>query len=355
MIRITIDLQEAGPNGYADAMKTILISLLIAQALFLSAWLHAQGGQRALRTWLLVLAAHMGANLLAPFGLWAGLAPALAFLHGPCLYFLVRERTLAVAPATGAVWPHGLPATLAVLVGILAPGLMLGPAVAVQFLAYWSAGYLLLRRHRRQLSQVRTGVADLGWLRRLMWVLAAVALLDFVRIPLQHWDFEQSVRVYQLVLLALLAGLYGLLWQGLRQPQMWSALVPEELELASSRASLEGDHAAAWAQRLQDWEARQPFLDPELTLAALAAQWGDAPRFASQLIVRYSGASNFRDFVNRARVAWACAQLDAGRADKLLTLATDAGFNSKSVFNEAFKRHTGMSPSAYRQRRPPLS
>ncbi len=35
---------------------------------------------------------------------------------------------------------------------------------------------------------------------------------------------------------------------------------------------------------------------------------------------------------------------------KLLSIALDAGFNSKSSFNVIFKKHTGMTPSEYREK-----
>ena len=37
------------------------------------------------------------------------------------------------------------------------------------------------------------------------------------------------------------------------------------------------------------------------------------------------------------------------RSLKMLALAMDAGFASKSTFNEVFKKHTNQTPSAFRQ------
>ncbi|HYM26126.1 MAG TPA: AraC family transcriptional regulator [Vicinamibacterales bacterium] len=37
------------------------------------------------------------------------------------------------------------------------------------------------------------------------------------------------------------------------------------------------------------------------------------------------------------------------RSLKMLALAMDAGFASKSTFNDVFKKHTGQTPSAFRQ------
>ena len=330
-------------------MNDILTYLLILQALFLSAWLYSQRSQPPLAAWLLLLALHMGANLLEKKGLWGGLTPALVLLHGPLMWAWVRHRALAAPLGLRAAAPHALPALAGLLAGWLAPEFHLAPFAALQFSLYWVASFKLLQLHRRQLGQLRSQLAaDLGWLRGLLLILCLIAALSFARLPLRQWDVAWAMQLYQIVLLALLACLYGLLWQGLRSPQRWAALRAEELEVLAQKGPLADDHADLWSQRMARWEADRPYLDPELSLTGLAEEWGDSARLLSQMIQKYSGASNFRDFVNRARIQWACREIERGRDDKLLTLSLDAGFNSKSVFNEAFKRHLGASPSAYR-------
>lgn len=59
----------------------------------------------------------------------------------------------------------------------------------------------------------------------------------------------------------------------------------------------------------------------------------------------------FYDFVNGYRVREVQRRIRAGeaRALKMLALAMDAGFASKSTFNQAFKKHTNQTPSDFRQ------
>jgi len=60
---------------------------------------------------------------------------------------------------------------------------------------------------------------------------------------------------------------------------------------------------------------------------------------------------SFYDFVNGYRVAEIRDRLaDPGTKHlNILALALDAGFASKSTFNQAFRKLTGVTPSAYRK------
>ena len=57
----------------------------------------------------------------------------------------------------------------------------------------------------------------------------------------------------------------------------------------------------------------------------------------------------FYDFVNVYRVRDVQRRIQAGeaRTRKMLALALDAGFASKSTFNQAFKKHTSQTPSDF--------
>lgn len=52
-------------------------------------------------------------------------------------------------------------------------------------------------------------------------------------------------------------------------------------------------------------------------------------------------------FLQRNRIQWVCARLAAGQGE-LANLAMDSGYESASGFHEAFRRHTGLSPGAFR-------
>ena len=60
---------------------------------------------------------------------------------------------------------------------------------------------------------------------------------------------------------------------------------------------------------------------------------------------------SFYDFVNGYRVRYVQRRIESedARNLKLLSLALDAGFASKSTFNDVFKKQTGRTPSDYRR------
>ena len=60
-------------------------------------------------------------------------------------------------------------------------------------------------------------------------------------------------------------------------------------------------------------------------------------------------AKNFNRFINEYRVSEVCLQLEQGSDRKLIDLAMDAGFSSKSSFNATFKKLTGQTPSQYKR------
>jgi AraC-like DNA-binding protein len=98
-------------------------------------------------------------------------------------------------------------------------------------------------------------------------------------------------------------------------------------------------------------EESRPHLNPNLTVEQLARQLGVAPRELSRAINQGFG-QNFFEFVSGYRVAQARRLLeDAGSTTSILDVMYDAGFNSKSVFNTAFKKATGTTPSQYRSQR----
>lgn len=94
----------------------------------------------------------------------------------------------------------------------------------------------------------------------------------------------------------------------------------------------------------------EPYLDPALTVQDLADQLNIPSRELSILVNRNLGL-HFFDFVNGYRIEKAMRILKEPDKHKttVLEILYEVGFNSKSSFNTAFKKHTGTTPTNYRK------
>jgi AraC-like DNA-binding protein len=140
---------------------------------------------------------------------------------------------------------------------------------------------------------------------------------------------------------------------GLRQPEVFRyetsefAIIPEAPRY--ERSGLGGNEAAILRGALLDLMDRErPWTNSELNLAELAGRLDSTPHKLSEVLNGEIGQT-FYDFVNGYRVREVQRRISAGEARqrKMLALAMDAGFASKSTFNQVFKKHTSQTPSEF--------
>ena len=87
--------------------------------------------------------------------------------------------------------------------------------------------------------------------------------------------------------------------------------------------------------------------DANLSLWALAKHIGASSNYISQTLNEVIGESFF-DFVNSYRIAEAKSLLST-TDESVLNITYDVGFNARSSFYNAFKKHTGQTPTSYRK------
>jgi AraC-like DNA-binding protein len=98
-------------------------------------------------------------------------------------------------------------------------------------------------------------------------------------------------------------------------------------------------------------EEEKLFLDPDLTLRDLSQKLRIHYNHLSQIINERFGLS-YNDFINKYRIEEAKRKLadPEERESSILDILLSAGFYSKSVFNAAFKKFEGTTPSEYRKK-----
>ncbi|WP_240770667.1 AraC family transcriptional regulator [Neptunomonas sp. XY-337] len=206
---------------------------------------------------------------------------------------------------------------------------------------------------------------NLSWLKRLLISLLTIYLLYVVTETLLR-GWMEHVLGFSMLLLIYLMG-----YRGLQQPEIFKArnpsepvsassdLQPEPTEEATPAMVVESKYAksavdAEMSGQLireirQQVEQRQLYLEPQLTLTELADLLCLPPHYVSQAINEQTG-NNFFDFINSYRTQAAQALLlDKEAALTVIEVAMAAGFNSKSAFYTAFKKHAGVTPSQYKK------
>jgi len=124
----------------------------------------------------------------------------------------------------------------------------------------------------------------------------------------------------------------------------------EVVESASSKTLMTAEEVEYYSQQLTAVmnDADATYLNPDLSLRQLAKKIDLHPNKLSWLLNEKMG-KNFNDFINGYRLT--AFQEKALNPEKshltLLGLAYESGFNSKSVFNDFFKKKTGLTPKQW--------
>lgn len=101
---------------------------------------------------------------------------------------------------------------------------------------------------------------------------------------------------------------------------------------------------------VQFMEENKPYLESHITVERLANKLNVSPKLLSSTINSQLHV-NFFELIGNYRVAEAKKRLvDSELRQKPISeIMKSCGFNSKSVFNQAFKKSVGVTPSHYRQ------
>ena len=96
------------------------------------------------------------------------------------------------------------------------------------------------------------------------------------------------------------------------------------------------------------FEKENIYENPNLTLSQIATLLHTNRNIISK-VINQKFKMNFNDFVNEKRAEAVIQKLQNGEHLKntLLSIAMDCGFNSKTTFNRAFKKHTALMPKQY--------
>nr|WP_121270771.1 helix-turn-helix domain-containing protein [Pedobacter schmidteae] len=232
----------------------------------------------------------------------------------------------------------------------------------LQVIAYFTAIFMLLRKAKKLYQQNYAGssIISYNWLFQFTSVLATLYMIALLKNILKFSDYphlSEGIRIGLLV-----SSLFMICWhlfKALNNPDLFRN-IDSKLKLVSDLVLEEknGEQPAVSEKeyhedllKLQQYMTdEKPFLNPSLTIQDVSKGIRVPVRDLS-LLINHQLGQHFYDFVNTYRIENAMHILKDEAKSKLtiLEILYYVGFNSKSSFNTAFKKHTGSTPTDYRK------
>jgi len=300
------------------------------------------------------------------------LAP-LQWLMTPSLYFFVRAKTTATFALRARDSMHLLPFLISVLyfsmvyyslplpektallqsgwLGSTGNRVVIPVAGDIFQLTYLYAALRLLQDHGIRLRDWFSSVEkrEFRWLKRILILWAAIflfhlGLISFAVLGANLRNVLVILDVMNLMHLAIAIALPASAISDYFERVTVADIAP----IRPRSPLIAEEERQAFHGRLSTFMAsKKPYLHADLSLKKLAGDLAMTPRELSEVINTESN-KNFFEFINSYRVIEAKRLLREKPEIRILDVAFAAGFNSKSAFNDAFKKQTGMAPSAFR-------
>ncbi|PLX05451.1 MAG: hypothetical protein C0598_14695 [Marinilabiliales bacterium] len=184
----------------------------------------------------------------------------------------------------------------------------------------------------------------------ILFALSAIKNYLILEINLQ--DVEYASNTMKLLLLIFFC---WIIFKGLQSPELFR---DNDEKLLSVKDMLKESVNDDQSDIISDEKLREintymieeePFLDPDLSINKLARYLKMQKRELS-ILINHNLNKHFFDFINDFRIEKAKKMLVEPDKNDLtvLEILYHVGFNSKSSFNTAFKKHTGFTPTQYR-------
>lgn len=320
--------------------------------------------------------AHLG--ILEDFPHVVQISLPVVFLMGPTMLFYVRACTEKDFKFTPAMWLHYVPALLDIAYHIPVFA-MSGAEKLALFDQMFNQGELrdapiilivrwihavvysvitirVVYLYRKNVLNTASYI-DVDFHR---WLLLFCSFLLLPRLALSIFAFSNlkttALALVGITIFAFINCVYAAIFL---KPQLFHAL-PHQMvnqtaeETAKQKyesSNLRDTQKSKLVEKLVAYvESEKPYQESELTIADLADQVNIQPHYLSQ-IINQNLKCNFLDFINGYRVEAAKSMLRDEKYEHytILSIAYEAGFNSKTAFYNAFKKNTGTTPSQFKK------
>ena len=226
----------------------------------------------------------------------------------------------------------------------------------INFIQIFSYIIVLLRTilaYQKRIKKIYSSIEtiNLEWLVTLLAVIFMHWLFVVSKSLLSIFGVENEILLRSIDLFSITIFLVFttiLVLKGLNQLKIFSGI---EGKLKYANLKLDEVENQKYSQHLKKYmEAQKPYLIPSLTIDDLSEKVS-IPSWQLSQIINDSFNQNFFNFVNSYRIEEVKNMFSSSKNKKktVLEILYEAGFNSKSTFNDVFKKHTGMTPTEFKK------
>ena len=218
--------------------------------------------------------------------------------------------------------------------------------------------FIELRRYKELLLENYSSITNYNykWLLQLARISILLISLSTVKSIYKLFDSNEAILDIMRIIttLALLGYLCWIVLKSLYQPELFRGIDSKHQlvkKLIESEVDNKNDEILEKISSLKSFmKTEEPYLDSSFTIHNLANQINIPYRNLS-ILINHDLGQHFFDFVNEYRINKAKEILKNTENKKLtvLEILYEVGFNSKSSFNTAFKKQTGLTPTQYRK------
>jgi AraC-like DNA-binding protein len=231
-----------------------------------------------------------------------------------------------------------------------------------QIVVYLIAVFMLLRKTKKLYLENYAGanINSYQWLFQFTTALTILYLIALVKNIFKFSEYEyiseginSGLLIFQLFITCwyLLKALNnpGLFRNIDSKLKLVSDIILEDKD-SESLAGNEKKQEDTLLKLKQFMIAEKPFLNPSVTIQDISNTI-QIPTRELSILINHELDQHFYDFVNSYRIEHAMEIIKDTTKSKvtILEILYEVGFNSKSSFNTAFKKHTGSTPTYYRK------
>jgi len=312
-------------------------------------------------------------DLISTFPHIAYIETPFLFLYAPMLYLYTKSITLPDYKIEKSEMSHFVPAFVILLflifrfyilgteakLDIITNKSVLYPlpfstitiGLWIQFFIYAPGCTILLIRYKNLIKQYYSSTEQLklSWLALLLggfFIWKGIFVTGYLFYFIPRGTFATIFELF--IEFGFLFYASMIVYKGLQMPEVFNGL---ENGQKYKTSPLKEEDKKRYLEKMEACMSEQKlYREPLLTLKDIAEKASVPAHYVSQ-ILNETLNEKFYDYINRYRIE-ECKKILSTQSQNnktILEVLYHVGFNSKSVFNNAFKKNVGMTPSEFKR------